>query len=95
MLRISLGKICALCPSAQDERIIPFVTQPQYDALRIQKAADRAQHLPEELVWRWRGRENVQAIGHCLDLSAGDLLGSTQRLLSTITFNRNPDKVRR
>src|SRR4029077_2831465 len=93
MLRIPLRKICSLGPCAQNERIIRFVEQPQYDALCIQKAPNGAQHLSKELVRCWRSRENIQAVGQCLYLAAGDLLGSTQSFLCAIAFNRYPHKV--
>src|SRR5438128_10993578 len=95
MFRIGLGKICALGPSTQNQRIIRLVQEPKNHTLRAQEATDRAQHLPEELVWCRRSGENIQAVAQCFDLAAGDLLGSTQSLLSTITFDGNPYEVRR
>src|SRR5207249_5285896 len=63
-------------------------------ALGGQESGDCAEHLPEKLVWCWCSGEHIQAVGQCLHLAADDLLRSTQSLLSTITFNRNPYEVR-
>ena len=95
MLRIDLGKICALGPCTQDKRIIRFVQQPKDHALRSQQATDCAQHLSKELVWGGRSRENIQTVDQCLDLPAGHSLGSAQRFVGVIAFNRDPYKVRR
>src|SRR5437899_13104164 len=94
MFRSGLGKICALGPSTQNQRIIRLVQEPKNHTLRAQEPTDRAQHLPEGLVWCRRSRENIQAVAQCFSLAAGDLLGSNQILLSTIIFDGKPDEAR-
>ena len=72
MLALDRNKIGPFRAYAQNAtELVASSNNPQNHTLCVQKAPDRAEHLPDEF-FRWRrGSENIEALHQCsLDLSS-------------------------
>jgi hypothetical protein len=79
----------------QAQHIVLMIAQPKHDTSGAQPLADCSKHFSDELLWRGFSCQHVEAAHHHFHVAAGELLGSAQSLLSTVTLDRDPDKVRR
>src|SRR5882757_9666626 len=86
MVRVGRYQIGTLRRGAPKERITPLIYQPKDHALCVQKTSNRAQHLADQILWRWCNRQNIQVLSQCLNLSAGNLLGRAQRLIRLLAL---------
>jgi hypothetical protein len=60
--------------------------------LRVEQATNRTEHLTDKFFRLRCGRQNIQAISQCFNLTASHLFGSAQRLFGALSLGNIHDR---